>query len=512
MRDIHAPPGPKQPLPRVVIVGAGMSAIALAMRLRVAGHDDFVILEKASALGGTWRDNTYPGLTCDVPAHYYSYANEHNAGWSKVFAPGSEIRSYLEGVAAKYDLHRHIRYCTEVVSGHFRDGQWTVGTASGETLVCEVLVCATGTLHHPKIPDIVGLESFGGPCFHSARWDHSAPLAGARVGIIGTGSTGVQIATALSTVAAKLTMFQRTPHWVVSVPNPRIPRIVRAALKEVPRLDAALYAALRSMFNSLVRSTTEDGWQRRMFTAAAHRSLKRVSDPLLRAKLTPRDKPLCKRLIVSGEFYHAVQRDTVDVIDTAIDHIAPRGVVTADGRLHEIDVLVLATGFDARAFLRPIALTGPTGITLEQAWSTAPRAHNTTMVPGLPNLFLLMGPNSPIGNSSLVPIAEAQADYAMGWLHRMRDRGIAEVEPTQAATDRFYERIAAAMTPTIWVSGCDSWYIGPDGVPMLWPWSLEEFKDTLANPDYGDFAERFEPTRIPSVPRAATVSPRGGCA
>jgi len=401
-------------------------------------------------------------------------------------------------VAAKHDLTRHIRFGTEIVAGEFRDGQWTVATASGETWVCDVLVCATGTLHRPKIPDIDGLESFGGQCFHSARWDHTAPLAGVRVGIIGTGSTGVQITTALSTVAANVTMFQRTPHWVVSIPKPRSPRVFQAALERVPRLAAALYAALRDMFTSIARSTTEDGWQRKVFTAAAHRSLQRVSDPQLRAKLTPRDKPLCKRLVISGEFYHAVQRDSVDVVDTAIDHIAPRGVVTADGRLHEVDVLVLATGFDAQAFLRPIALTGPTGITLEQAWSTAPRAHNTTMVPGLPNLFLLMGPNSPIGNSSLVPIAEAQADYAMGWLRRMRDRGLAEVEPTQKATDRFYERVAAAMTSTIWVSGCDSWYLGPDGMPMLWPWGLDKFKDALAHPDYGDFAERRVPT--PSAP------------
>ena len=488
---------PTSPLPKVLIVGAGMSGIALGMRLRAAGHTDFTILEKAATPGGTWRDNTYPGLTCDVPAHYYSYSTEHNAHWSSFFAPGNEIRAYLEHVLDKHGLEPHIRYNTEVRAGEFRDGAWRITTTTGEVLSSDVLVCATGTLHRPKYPDITGLESFGGKMFHSARWDHSTSLRGARVGIIGSGSTGAQITTALSTIASHVTLFQRTPQWVASIPNPGIPLPVRAALHAVPGLDGVIYAGLRATFNSLSRSTIEDGWQRWLFTTAARRSLAQVKDPELRAKLTPSDKPMCKRLVISGGFYDAVQRDTVHVEDTAIDHIDRRGVVTADGRLHELDVLVLATGFDAQAFVRPIELTGPTGVTLEQAWQAAPRAHNTTMVPGLPNLFLLMGPNSPIGNSSLVPIAEAQADYTMHWLHRMRARGIVEVEPTQNATDRFYESIAAAMPPTIWVSGCDSWYIGPDGVPMLWPWTLQEFKAMLAHPDHREFIERLSPTTAP---------------
>lgn len=249
-------------LPKVLIVGAGMSGIALGMRLRAAGHADFTIVEKTAAPGGTWRDNTYPGLTCDVPAHYYAYANEQNPRWSSFFAPGGEIRAYLEWVLKKHGLEPHMRYDTEVEAGEFRDGSWHITTTMGEALTADVLVCATGTLHRPKYPSIPGLETFAGKKFHSARWDHSAEVDGARVGIIGTGSTGVQITTALSRVSAQVTLFQRTPQWVVTFPNPRIPFPVQTALRTVPGLGGVVYKGTRTVFNSLTRSTIENGWQR----------------------------------------------------------------------------------------------------------------------------------------------------------------------------------------------------------------------------------------------------------
>jgi len=485
--------GSDRPLPRVAIIGAGMSGIAMGKALRAAGADDFILYEKADRLGGTWRENTYPGLCCDVPAHYYAYVDEPNPEWSRVFAPGAEIQSYLERVADKHDLVRRIRFGVDIVSGAFADGRWTLTTRTGERIEAEVLVCATGVLHQPKLPELPGLETFAGKAFHSARWDPTAVTDGARVGVLGTGSTGVQLTVALAPKAKRFTLFQRTPQWVIALPNPPIAPTLRRAQRVIPRLDRAMYALSRASFNALARAPLHPGWQRDLFGWLARRGLASVRDPALRAKLTPADAPMCKRLINSAGFYDAVQRDNVDVVTDAMARVCPEGIVTADGRLHPLDVLVLATGFHAHAYMRPMSLTGPSGETLADAWKDGPRAHNTTMVPGLPNLFALMGPNSPIGNASLVPIAEAQADYVVAWLERMRARGITEVEPTRAATDAFYEEVKAAMGDTVWVSGCDSWYLTADGTPVLWPWPLETFEARLRRPVASEFTERSTP-------------------
>jgi cation diffusion facilitator CzcD-associated flavoprotein CzcO/NAD(P)-dependent dehydrogenase (short-subunit alcohol dehydrogenase family) len=480
-------PSSGKSLPRVAIIGAGMSGLAMAKNLRAAGSDDFVIFEKSDTVGGTWRDNTYPGLTCDVPAHYYSYRDDLNPSWSRVFAPGAEIQRYFERVTDRRDLRRNIRFDTEIVEGMFRGGQWHLTAADGSTHSADVLVCATGVLHHPVTPTISGVEAFAGRAFHSAQWDHSADLEGKRVGIIGTGSTGVQITTALAATTAKVTLFQRTPQWVVAVPNPRIPAPITQAARLVPGVNRLLYSVFGGIFNGLADAPIRPGLDRTLFDIASHRSLATVRDPDLRAALTPDSEPMCKRLINSHGFYPAIQRPNVSLNCTGIDHIRAEGVVTSDGVLHELDILVFATGFDAHAYMRPMRLTGPSGITLADAWKDGPKAHNTTMVPGLPNMFTMMGPNSPIGNASLVPIAETQADYVLSWLKRMRERGIAQVEPTAAATDRFYAEVSAAMGPTVWVSGCDSWYLGPDGVPVLWPWPLNELRRRLSHPQWTDF-------------------------
>lgn len=478
---------PPAPLPRVAIIGAGISGLAMAMKLRAAGSDRFTIFEKGDTVGGTWRENTYPGLTCDVPSPYYTFKDHPNPAWSHVFSPGSEIQDYLERVAEERDLTSNIEFGTEIVEGRFVDGHWVLTTATGAEHIADVLVCATGTLHHPRIPAIDGMESFAGKLFHSARWDHSTVVEGARVGVIGTGSTGVQITSALAGVAAHVTQFQRKPHWIATVPNPAIPGIAQTALLRVPGLTGATYTLLRWTFDLLARATTEPSWQRILVGGAARHSVGKVKDPQLRAQLTPTDEPLCKRLIFSPGFYRAVQRRDVDVVNSGIDHIRPDGVVTGDGRLHELDVLVLATGFDAQAYMRPMKLTGRDGITLEQAWSEGPKAYNTAAIPGLPNLFMLIGPNSPFGNSSLVPVAETQAGYVVKCLQWMRDRGLSEIEPTEQAAGSFASKIKSGMHGTIWTSGCDSWYLGPDGTPMLWPWSMRRLTSLLDAPVENDF-------------------------
>lgn len=478
---------PEKPLPRVAIIGAGMSGIAMAKTLKDAGSDDFVVYEKAASVGGTWRDNTYPGLTCDVPAHFYCYENDLSPKWSRVFAPGSELREYFENVTEKHGLKEYIKFNSEIDEAKFEDGRWKIKTKSGATDEADVLVCATGVLHHPNMPGIKGIDTFAGPSFHSARWDHDVPLEGKRIGIIGNGSTGVQIVTALAEQCQQVTLFQRTPQWVFSVPNPEIPKPLRKLAEKVPALQRIAYRASGKLFTSLFRAPLSPGWQRSIFSTGAKHSLSKVGNDKLRSNLTPDFAPMCKRMISSPKFYDAVQQDNVEVCTANIDRIDPKGVVTTDGQLHEFDILVFATGFHAQSYMRPMHVTGRDGLPLDTAWNEGPIAHNTTMIPGFPNLFTLMGPNSPIGNSSLVPIAEAQAEYAVKWIDRMRREGLTEIEPTQEATDAFYEEVNEALGTTVWTSGCNSWYLNEDGRPILWPWPLEELTRRLATIVESDF-------------------------
>jgi cation diffusion facilitator CzcD-associated flavoprotein CzcO/NAD(P)-dependent dehydrogenase (short-subunit alcohol dehydrogenase family) len=489
------------PLPSVAIIGAGVSGIAMALALQDAGATDFVIYEKADQIGGTWRENTYTGLTCDIPSHYYAYRGLPNPDWSHLFAPGPEIQTYLRRTVEQRQLTPHIRFGSEIVDGRFGDGCWQLRTADGQTHTADVLVCATGVLHHPHIPALPGIENFSGPCFHSARWDHDASVEGARVGVIGSGSSGVQITSALAEVAQSVTLFQRTPHWVATVPNPEMPTAIRNALHHLPFGAETFYEAFRGAFEELAKATTQDGWQRAAMAWIANRSLATIGDEDLRTRLTPEYQPGCKRLIFSPDFYEAVQRDDVEVVTEKIIRIQPGGVETADGRVHELDVLVLATGFESHAYIRPMSLTGRDGVALDDAWRNGPAAYLSTAVPGFPNMFMMLGPNSPLGNTSLVRIAETQAQYVVAWLRRMRERNLGEIEVTAAAAGSFRREVEAAMPQTLWATGCDSWYLNADGTPILWPWTMGRFERALAELNPDDFYERG---------RSAGVSQRRG--
>lgn len=458
-------------MPSVIVIGAGMSGLCMAVTLRRAGITDFTVLEKASDVGGTWRDNTYPGLRCDVPSTFYQYFFDRNPDWSHFFSAGDEIQGYFRGVVDRFALREHIELDTEVTGAEFADGKWRVRTADGRTREADFLISASGVLHHPVVPDIPGLDSFDGAWFHTARWDHSVSLADKRVGVVGTGSTGVQIVSELAGSVPKLSLFQRTPQWVLPVPNWRNDRVTRALRRKFPALTRLEYRLVEGIFSILVAAVTRQGWQRTMISKLCEMNLRTVRDQDLRRKLTPDYQAMCKRLVMSPSFYRAVQRPGVDVITERIDHVEPRGVVTTDGVLHEVDVLALATGFDSHAYLRPVELVGPTGRTLSEAWAEGPRAYRTVALPEFPNLFLLMGPHSPVGNFSLVPIAEVQADFAISWIRAWQRGEYTTAAPTSQATDEYNARLREAMPNTVWATGCQSWYLGKDGLPEVWPWS-----------------------------------------
>lgn len=305
--------------------------------------------------------------------------------------------------------------------------------------------------------------------------------------MIGSGSTGVQIVSALGGVASQVTMFQRTPQWVLPLPNWPAAPPARYLRRRAPHLTQLEYHATKRLFGLFATAVTKPGWQRSLIGAACRAHLSTVRDPELRRILTPQDEPMCKRLVMSSSFYRVVQRRDVDVVATPIEHIDPQGVVTEDGSLHEVDVIVYATGFDAHAYLRPIELTGVDGLTLTEAWRNGPRGYRTVALPGFPNFFMLMGPHSPVGNFSLVSVAEAQAHYIVRWIQRWRDREYTTAAPLPSAARTFNEGLRAALPRTVWATGCDSWYLGKDGLPEVWPWTPHQHETLLREDDRANY-------------------------
>lgn len=476
--------------PEVAIIGAGISGLCTAIKLREAGIESFTIYEKSDRVGGTWRDNTYPGLFCDVPSRYFQYSFAPSAEWSRLFSPGPEIARYLERIADDYDLRENVAFGTEMTSARWSDGRWHLTAADGTHREADFVVTGCGFLHHPVVPEIDGLDSFAGAAFHSSRWDHSIDLADKRVVVIGMGSTAVQIVAELGGRTRTLTQFARTPQWVMPVPNPRYTRLGRGLFRRVPALSALAYRGYQRVLESVIFvGLVRAGWQRQMVDAVCRLHLRTVRDRTLREQLTPRYEPGCKRLVMSGRYYRAVQRPGVRLVSQRIARVEPTGVVSEDGTLHEADVLVLATGFDTHALVRPMEFHGPAGRTLSEAWREGPRGYGTIAVPGLPNLFMVMGPNSPVNISSMFNVAETQVAYAVSMIQRWSHGEPLGLAPTQAATDRFNRELIDAMPGTIWVTGCDSWYIGQDGTPEIWPWLPERHRRWLERPRLEDYEQ-----------------------
>jgi cation diffusion facilitator CzcD-associated flavoprotein CzcO len=473
--------------PTVAIIGAGVSGLCMGIKLREAGVESFTIYEKSDRVGGTWRDNTYPGLFCDVPSRYFQYSFAPNPDWSRLYSPGPEIGRYVEGVADRFDLRRKIVFGTEMTDARWSDGRWTLTSADGTRHEADFIVTGCGFLHRPFVPEIEGLDTFAGAAFHSSRWDHSVDLAGKRVAVIGMGSTAVQIVAALGGHTRTLTQFARTAQWVFPAPNPHYSRVGRALHLHIPGFSRLAYHGHRHALEMMFRGLVSAGWQRRVLDAGCRLNLRTVRDGALRARLTPRYEPGCKRLILSAGYYRAVQRDGVTLVSQRIARVEPGGVVTEDGRHHAIDVLVLATGFDTHALVRPMEFHGPDGRTLSDAWSDGPRGYGTVAVPGFPNLFMTMGPSSPVNVSSMFNVAETQVGYIMRMIGIWRHGEQLALSPTQAATDRFNRQLMEAMPGTVWVTGCDSWYIGADGTPEIWPWLPDRHREWLQTPRLEDY-------------------------
>jgi len=473
------------PDPRVVVIGAGMAGVLSAIKLREAGLTDFTVYEKADRIGGTWRENTYPGVACDVPSHLYSYSFAPNPEWSQVFSPGPEILAYLESVAQQHGADKDIRLGVEVCSMEYRDGRWHIELSTGEHDEADVVIAATGVLHHPHIPDIEGVDDFAGAVFHSARWDHNVPLEGARVGVVGTGSTAVQICGALVDTVGELHLFQRTPQWILPVPNAEITDEDRARYRDDPAAMKALRDELAATFEQNFANAVidADSPQVKVLEEMCKANLEHgVADPELRERLRPDYRATCKRLIISPNFYEAIQRPNAHLVTERIERIEEKGIRTADGELHQLDVIVLATGFRVDRFLRPIDVVGRNGVRLDDVWAQRPSAYLAVSVPEFPNLFMLNGPNGPVGNFSLIDVAEAQFAYIMQLVDLIRAGQCREVSASHDAAEQFERDRVEAAQNTVWVTGCRSWYLDDRGVPAAWPWSFSRFRQAMERP------------------------------
>lgn len=474
---------------RVIVIGAGMAGILTAIRLREYGYENFVIYEKSDRLGGTWRENTYPGLACDVPAHLYTYSFEPNPDWSHTFAPGPEIQAYFEGVAKKYNVTEKIRFNEEIPHCEFTRGKWKVRTSSGREDEADVIIAATGVLHHPKMAELPGLDSFAGACFHSARWDHSVELAGKRVGVVGTGSTAIQITTALVDTVGHFDLFQRTAQWVMPIEDRAYSEEERTTFRTDPHALDALRAQIDKDFQHFANAVIDaDSAEMKQIEDACVANLENnVRDPELREKLRPDYRAACKRLIFSPNFYEAIQHPNAELVTSGIKCVEPGGIRTEDGELHELDVLVMATGFQADSFIRPTTVLGRGGISLDDVWADHPIAYLSISIPDFPNFFMLNGPNGPVGNFSLIQIAESQVSYVLQLIGQIRGGECREISANATATAEFEATRSDAAKKSIWATGCKSWYLDKNGVPASWPWTPSRFFEEMASPKLESF-------------------------
>jgi cation diffusion facilitator CzcD-associated flavoprotein CzcO len=482
---------------QVAIVGAGFAGIGMAMALRRAGIDDLVVLERAPSVGGTWRDNTYPGIACDVPSHLYGFAAHPNPSWSGTYARGDEIRTYLEHVVDAEGLRESLRL-NAAMRGARWDAEhevWHLDTASGP-VVADAVVLACGRLTEPAIPPITGLETFPGPVFHSARWDHDAPLAGRRIGVVGTGASAIQIVPELARIAAHVTLFQRTPAWIVPRGGDLYSDTDREGFAANPEALEALRADLYAEGEARFASRSGDSPAAAEAEAVARAHLRsQVADPALRALLTPDYAFGCKRVLLSDEFYPAVASPAVTLVPAQLELVDGSTVSAAVGSRHELDALVLATGFASTRQPYADLVVGERGQTLAEHWSGGMTSFASTVVAGFPNLFVLNGPNASLGHSSSVLMIEEQAAYAARTLAAHHGR-VLRVDP--AAEQSYTDEIAAAAASTRWMTGgCRNWYVDERSgrLTLLWPGTVDAFRARLTRTDGSEFLP--EPTLTP---------------
>ncbi|MEU5877700.1 NAD(P)/FAD-dependent oxidoreductase [Spirillospora sp. NPDC047279] len=466
--------------PAIVIIGSGFAGLGMAIQLKKHGFHDFVVLEKSEALGGTWHDNTYPGCACDVPSHMYSFSFELNPGWTRMFAPQPEIRSYMEQTADKYRVRDHVRFGSQVDAIEYDDGtrRWNVTLAGGTVLTPKAVVSGIGALHIPSYPDLPGIENFQGTAFHSAEWDHSYDLRGRRVAVIGTGASAIQFVPQIAEQVDDLVLFQRTPPWIQPKPDRAFPAPVRKAFEKVPGAARALRHGIYWTLEARAVGFTIDPRLSVPMEKLARWHIKRqIRDPELRAKVTPDYTIGCKRVLLSNDYYPALARPNVEVETSGVAEVRANSIVTTDGREYEVDAIIYGTGFKVTDALNDQTITGRNGQKIQELWANGIEAYRGTTYPGFPNFFTLLGPNTGLGHNSVVFMIEVQIQHVLSCLRLLQDGGGDAIEPRPEALRSFNDRMHNRLRRAVWSEGgCQSWYLDEGGVNRtLWPGHTFEF-------------------------------------
>ncbi len=464
-----------------LIIGAGFSGLCMAIKLRQAGMDSFLVIEKSEGIGGTWWENRYPGCACDIPSHLYSFSFDLNAKWSRMFAGREEIQQYLVEASARHGIRERIRFKTALREAAWDEnaGLWHATMADGTVIDARVLVSGMGALHVPHYPEIEGIEHFEGPAFHSANWDSSVDLTGKNIAVIGTGASAIQFVPQIAPLAAKLSLFQRTAPWILPKPDHPIEDRWARRFERVPGLMRMYRTFLFWLLEVRVFGFLKKGWLREQGAKQARAHLEtQVQDTALRARLTPNYEFGCKRVLISSDFYPTLARPNVELITEAIKEVRAHSIVTSDGVERQIDVLVYGTGFRVTDMLLGTRILGRGGLEIHDVWRERINAFLGITVSGFPNFFLLLGPNTGLGHNSVVLMIEAQVRYVMSCLGMMGRRGpVMEVRET--SQQQFVERIRRKLAKTVWqAGGCKSWYQDQrtGESPVVWPGSVVEYR------------------------------------
>ena len=480
---------------QIAILGAGAGGLCAAVKLKEAGINDFVILEKASGLAGTWFHNTYPGCACDLPSAIYSFSFEINREWSRPYAPQSEILTYLENIAAKHELLGHCRFNSEVsgIKWNHERALWIVTIASGETLEAEVVVTALGIFSEPVIPAFKGMETFTGKTFHSAQWDWDYDLQGKTVGVIGSAASAVQFVPEIVKKAAQVHVFQRTANWIL----PKSDEPYTAQQREHFRTDLnAAVSQRQEIYEFLDKSMVfEPRSMLEEATTAVLAALDIVEDPKVRTKLTPKDAFGCKRPLFSNEYLPAFNQANLELVTEPISRITATGIVTADGQERHVDALIFATGFAATKFITVIDVEGRDGLKIDDAWQDEPKGHLGITTSGFPNLFIIFGPNTT--NGSQLVMHEAQADYVVRQINRIKTENLAWIDVHKEAQDQFSDSVQEEIKRVgIWTAGCSSYYQNAMGrIVTHWPFSMTEYREWTEQPDDDLYDSALVPNR-----------------
>ena len=491
----------------LAIIGSGFGGLGAGVMALEQGIDSFVILERSNAVGGTWRDNTYPGCACDIPSHLYSFSFAQNPEWTRSYPAQPEIEDYLERVTDHYGLHSRTRFDFNVAEVRWMEDQqcWAITSSRGDVVLAAAVISATGPLSQPSTPDIPGLDLFGGDVFHSASWRHDVALEGKRVGVVGTGASAIQLVPAIADTVAHLDVFQRTPPWVLprdDRPAPAWRRRLYRALPFLQRLHRwRIYARQEFLsFAFLGKGKIASGMTQRIIDETKAQIDASFPDESQAAAFVPSFKPGCKRLLISNDWYPALAKPNVDVVTAGISSVDATGVVTADGVHHDLDVLVLATGFAVTDFPSPLTVIGRDGIDLADHWKNGASTDFGLTVSGYPNLWFLAGPGTGLGHNSIVFMIEVQLKQIAGALKFLREGTVRTIELRPEVEAASYAELQRRVASTVWASGCASWYVTDDGrVDTIWPGTTTE---------YWWRARRFRPERyLTSTGRFGEITP-----